>query len=234
MIEVVDGRGVGQLRRIVRREGERFELDRPWLVAPDRASDVVFTAPPPFHNITIADNRIVNTGANIICWGCSNDIVVDGNRTGDGHCIGIWSVRLAADQKVWGGAAFTQVINNTAEAGWCAPQGGDLLAGFGAGVVGNPCTRHPTATDEGYDILGLILRNNCTTDNAPIAVKATFRCGEAPWRIRHAGVVVEGNLVRRSRIGIVVEKGMNAVVRGNASEDVEQPLVVAEPERMPE
>ena len=225
MIEIVDGRGVGQLRRIIRREGDVFELDRPWLAAPDGSSNTVFTAPPSFHNITIVDNTVVNTGANIILWGCSNDVVVDGNRTGDGHCIGVWSVRLAGDQRVWGGAAFTQVINNTARTGWIAPTDEDLLAGFGAGIVGNPCSKHPTATDEGFDMLGLIFRNTFMADNAGMAVKATFQSGDKPWRIHHAGIVVESNFTRDSRLGIVLEKGMAAVERGNRSENVDKPLL---------
>jgi hypothetical protein len=48
----------------------------------------------------MADNEIHRTGSNIICWGCSNDIVLDGNRCSEGAGIHVWSVRLAASQKV--------------------------------------------------------------------------------------------------------------------------------------
>jgi hypothetical protein len=54
-------------------------------------------------------------------WGCTNDCVVDGNRLADGPHLGVWSVRVQGDQKVWGGAAFVSVINNVNEMGWIDP-----------------------------------------------------------------------------------------------------------------
>jgi len=229
MLDIVDGRGVGQLRRIVKREGNRIKIDRPWMADPDETSDIVFTAPSPFHNIVVVDNRIVNGGSNIIFWGCSNDIVIDGNRCAQGSGIQVWSVRFAGDQKVWGGAAFTSVINNTYDTGWACPTAEDPLLAYGNGVIGIPCCAAYDCTTEGYDILGYLARNNCTRDNSGIVIKTTFVRTHpdgrlTDWPIHHAGIVVEHNYARDSVIGVMIEEGANAVERNNQAENVEVPV----------
>lgn len=213
IIDVVAGRGVGQIRRIVRREGNWIEIDRPWSVDPDVTSRIVFTAPPPFHRMTFIDNDIFNTGINIICWGLTNDIVIDGNHSSDDpYGITVWSVRLAANQKVWGGAAFSSIINNRV----------DQRSGIATlGTKFNDCTA------EGYDILGLIIRNNFLSNHSSISVRTTFpQYGNAErWRMNHGGIVVEGNFIKDGTKGITLEKGAMLVERRNFFENVHQPLI---------
>jgi len=229
VLDIVDGRGVGQLRRIVKREGDRLKIDRPWTAEPDETSNIIFTAPTPFHNIVVVDNTIVNGGSNIIFWGCSNDIVIDGNRCSQGAGIQVWSVRIDADQKVWGGAAFTSVINNTYFTGWACPTAEDPLLAYGNGVIGIPCCAAYDCTTEGYDILGYLARNNCTRDNSGIVIKTTYAHThpdgrQTDWPIHHAGIVIENNYAQNSIFGVMIEAGANAVERNNRSEDVDVPV----------
>jgi hypothetical protein len=202
-------------------------------VEPDETSNVVFTAPTPFHNVVVVDNDIHNGGSNIIFWGCSNDIVIDGNRCSAGSGIQVWSVRIEESQKVWGGAAFSSVINNTYAVGWACPGADDPLLAYGSGVIGIPCGAYG-CTLEGYDILGYLARNNFTRDNSGIVIRTTFPFTDVQgcagdWRIDHAGIVVENNFARDSIFGVMIEQDAHAVARGNRAENVGAPLWWATP-----
>lgn len=229
-VYIVEGRGVGQLRRVTERRGDRVTLDRPWRYEPDASSNVVFVAPPPFNQMTFIDNHIENTGINIIVWGNSRDIVIDGNYCADSCGITVWSVRLAADQKVWGGAAFSTIMHNTAARGWGSP--GPARAHLGANGIFNPCSRHCTCTTEGFDMLGLVIRDNAVKEGSGIAVRRTFTVadpehGPTPWDINQAGIVVERNFC--DECGVAIENGTNAVARGNIGRNINEVLVWADP-----
>lgn len=233
-IEIVEGPGMGQLRRILQREDDYVEIDRPWDYTPRKQSQVVFTAPPLFDKINIVDNTIHNTGANLIMWGCSTDCVVDGNRLADGPHLGVWSVRVQGDQKVWGGAAFVSVINNVNTMGWIAPRDEDLagiLRSTGGGMIGNPCCAFGDSEKMGYDFLGLIIRNNAAVNNSGIFFRRTWPMyqSEEPWVLNDYGVVIEANCCRDSRVGVVIERGAAAVQRRNRFRNVKHRVVWAEP-----
>jgi len=226
-VEVMEGRGLAQLRRVVKRDGNQFEIDLPWNCDPDENSRIAFTAPAPFRNLTLVDNTVVSEAVNIIVWGASYDTVVDGNTTSDGPGITIWSVRLAPDQKVWGGAIFTTVINNVVDRGFGAsvPVNGGPL-----GIFNLICFDY-SGSPVGYDYLGYVVRNNHATNNTGIGFQATFQRGanrgretDNATRIREAGVVIESNHCSRSGVGIVLEKGARLVERANTSDQVEHPL----------
>lgn len=230
VVEVLDGRGVGQTRTVTARSGNVVELDRPWIIAPDEASVISFTAPPPFRRMVLTDNHVWNTGANILLWGNSSDVVLDGNTSSDNGHMTVWSIRLAADQKVWGGAAFTQFIHNRSEMAWNNPQDEDrLLDCFGA-VLSNPSSKHPTAEQLGYDFLGLIIRDNVCANQSGIVFRKTFPMGkDSDWQVDDAGIVIERNYIADSTMGVVIEQGAMAVERGNVFKDVKWPLVWAPP-----
>jgi hypothetical protein len=221
-IEVMEGPGVGQLRRITRREGTRFEIDRPWDYEPDESNRIAFTAPAPFRNLTMVDNRVISEAVNIIVWGTSYDTVLDGNYTADGPGITIWSVRLAPDQKVWGGALFTTIINNVVDRGY---GGSRPVKGAALGIF-NIITFDRNGPTLGYDYLGYMVRNNHATQNAGIGFQVSFeRYNQpVPVRIREAGVVIEANHCSRSGVGVVLEKGARLVERANTADQVEFPL----------
>lgn len=227
-VYIVGGRGVGQLRRILEREGPRIRIDRPWTVAPDETSDVVFVAPPPFNHMTFIDNRMENTGVNIIVWGNSRDIVIDGNYSADAAGITVWSVRLAADQKVWGGAAFTTIMHSVVETGWSTPDEARALQG--ACGIFNPVSRHHTCTEEGFDFLGLVIRDNVVRNNTGIGIRTSRWIADAfgqevLWRINEAGIVVERNHCENCTVGIAIERNAHALARANTAKNVQIPLV---------
>jgi hypothetical protein len=229
-VDIVGGRGVGQIRRILAREGNRIEIDRPWRADPDPTSEVVFTAPPPFHKVNLVDNKVISQAVNIIVWGVSNDVMIDGNYTADGPGISVWSIRLATDQKVWGGAGFTQIINNTVDRGlsFCEPGESLKLARVnGIFIVGSKWDSAPSL---GYDFLGLVIRDNRLLNNTGISLPMTYTSEAAdgqrrPWRVDESGIVVERNHLRDCHIGIVVEDGARAVVRRNTFKNVAYPLL---------
>jgi hypothetical protein len=230
VVEVLDGRGVGQTRAVIKRNGNEIEIDQPWIIAPDEASVISFTAPPPFRRMVLTDNHVWNTGANILLWGNSNDVVLDGNTSSDNGHMTVWSIRLAADQKVWGGAAFTQVIHNRSEMAWNTPHDKNrLLDCFGA-VISNPSSKHPTAEQLGYDFLGMIIRDNVCDNQSGIVFRKTFPMGkDSDWQIDDAGIVIERNHIVDSTMGVVIEQGAMAVERGNTFHNVKWPLVWSPP-----
>jgi hypothetical protein len=231
-IEIVDGHGIGQLRRILQRDGDFVELDAPWAYPPDATSKIAYTSPPLFSQVTLVDNTIFNTGANLIMWGSTNDCVVDGNRLADGPHLGIWSVRVEGDQKVWGGAAFVSVINNVNEMGWIAPRDADLpniLLSTGQGAIGNPSCTFGDSEKGSYDFLGLVIRNNATINNSGIFFRKTFPMygSTERWVVNDYGVVIEGNHCRDSRVGVVIEQGAAVVERDNTFERVDHEVIWA-------
>lgn len=232
VLEIVNGPGAGQLRTIVGQSGDTIELDRPWACPPGADSVTVLVAPSPFHKLVLVDNRVENTGANIIIWGSSNDVVIDGNYTADGSGIGIWSIYRSFAGEIWGGAAFTQVINNTLDIGAFLPDEEafwratvDTLNGQGViATIGSKAGNTP-----GYDFLGLIIRNNSLRHNSGIYYRRTFplaKAGGGLMTLRDAGVVIERNRSRDCEYGVVVEAGGAPVVRRNSTERVRFPAVL--------
>ena len=228
VIEIVDGRGVGQLRMITARQGDRIEIEKPWQIIPDETSLLSFTAPAPFHKLVYVDNWIENTGPSIILWGSSNDVVVDGNTTVYGPGIGVWSCNIAKlFTNITGGAVFTQVLNNTLDVGMFQPDDAALLRHSSEslpqhGVIAN-MGYQPA---DGYDFLGLIVRGNCTRNNSGIILKKTIIAEDRDLHIsREAGLVCEGNFAEDSQVGIALEKGLAIAVRNNRARNVKRPLV---------
>lgn len=227
-IDVVDGRGIGQLRRVIERNGDRFKIERPWKFDPDETSRVVFTAPPPFRNMTLVDNRFSESPINIILYGYTHDVVIDGNQVANGPGITLWPMRIEAEQKVWGGLAYTSIINNRTERDWTTVAGSEeATLPFGITVIASNYRGAP----DGYDILGLVVRNNRLANNSGLRLKVTFPSGVAgvPWRIHDYGMVVERNHYADSYLGMAIEKGARVVLRKNTSRNVMQPLKWVEP-----
>lgn len=227
-LDVLQGRGMGQVRRICRREGSRIWFDQPWRLPPDETSVIAFTAPSLFRNLTMTDNRIESQAVNIILWGSSFDSVIDGNYVAEGPGITLWSMRLAGDQKVWGGGTYTLVCNNTMDRGYGSPSTESETLDNAMGFFIR-CGRDHDCADAGYDVLGLIVRNNHSTNNSGIGIRTTFSERQAdgtlrPWKIRYAGIVVENNLCTDSVVGIAVEDGADVALRGNACRDVQYPF----------
>lgn len=233
-IEIVEGRGVGQVRDIVQRDGSIVTLDRPWIIEPGASSRISFSAPPSFRQVNLIDNRVVSQNENVIIWGSTYDAVIDGNYVADGRGIGLWSIRLDARQGVWGGATFVQILNNVVDRGWVGSVTKESLLGAPNGISFIACLQ-ATGSTTGYDCLGLVVRGNHATRDTGIGFTTTWRQGGAfdgtqpepgkeIWRICEAGVVIERNLCTDSAVGVIVEDDARAVVRANRSRNVTFPL----------
>jgi hypothetical protein len=227
-LDIVEGHGMGQIRQIIRRTGQEIEFDRPWRVAPNERSKVVFTAPALFRHLTVVDNRLSTEAINIILWGSNYDAVVDGNQVADGPGITVWSIRLAAKQKVWGVASFTLVCNNLMERGYSSPTRPEDCLDSAMGFFIR-CSKSHDCTALGYDLLGLIVRDNHATNNTGMAIRTTFS-EKLPdgrvrrWPVQYAGLVLEHNLVTDSVVGFAIEEGTAVAERANTCERVTFPM----------
>ena len=226
VLQVLDGAGIGQLRTVVAREGNEVEIDRPFRYPPGSDSVIAFSAPPPFRGMTVVDNIVEHTGANILLWGDTQDVVVDGNLCRDNGHITVWSIRSAAAQKVWGGAAFTQILHNRSETAWMNPETPEQAANHFGGGIGNPCSRdmnvHPPV---GFDFLGMIIRDNACRNQSGIVYRTRFVKGDQVWKLHDAGIVVERNYSEDGRFGVAVEADAPAVVRANRARRTRWPVV---------
>jgi len=226
VLQVVDGAGIGQIRTVIAREGDEVVIDEPFRYPPDSQSTIAFAVPPPFRGMTLVDNTIVHTGANILLWGDAHDVVIDGNICMDNGHISVWSVRSFEAQKVWGGASFMQVIHNKSEIAWIKPkQKEDAANYFGAGI-GNPCCRDEKFTGSvGFDFLGLIIRDNACINQSGIVYRTRYDSVNNLWKLHDAGIVVERNYSEDGQIGVAVDVDAPAVVRKNRYKNVCWPVI---------
>jgi len=87
---VLDGKGMGQYRRIVRTDDRRVDLDGPWTILPDASSTVTVTMLQ--RNYYFLDNRFEDAGIAIQLYGMAIGCVMAGNRstrTGGFHNFGM-------------------------------------------------------------------------------------------------------------------------------------------------
>jgi len=226
VLQVLDGAGIGQIRTVVARQGDEVEIDKPFRYAPGAASVIAFSAPPPFRGMTVVDNTVTHTGANILLWGDTQDVVVDGNVCRDNGHITVWSIRSFEEQKVWGGAAFTQILHNRSEMAWMMPETPEQTAGcFGAGI-GNPCSRNMKVDPPvGFDFLGFIVRDNACRNQSGIVYRTRYVVAGRAWKLHDAGVVVERNFSEDNQFGVAVEADAPAVVRNNKARRTRWPVV---------
>lgn len=75
---VLDGRGQGQARRVVARDGRTLRLERPWRLAPDTGSTVLLTEL--FYRNLIVGNEISDSGTGVQLWINGVENVIAENR----------------------------------------------------------------------------------------------------------------------------------------------------------
>jgi parallel beta-helix repeat protein len=91
-IQIIDGTGLGQLRRVTGISGNVITVDRAWDKAPDSTSK--WTLISPNENSTMVNNTITDNDKGIWLFGNSYDSVVADNRFLDSEGIFIWSVNV--------------------------------------------------------------------------------------------------------------------------------------------
>jgi len=201
---ILDGKGMGQYRRIVRTEGRRVDLDAPWTILPDGTSTVSLTMLQ--RNYFFMGNTFEDAGIAIQLYGMAIGCVMADNvsiRTGGFHNFGMSYHGL---QPSW----FNQWLGNVIEEGNTYRGGHDnyLLAGPAhLGVFALP-----PRTDWAHPLtLCTIVRGNELWSNAHIAIGGADPDNPA---LRHPlvqEVVVEGNLVRDSDVGIRLRRAAEGV-----------------------
>jgi hypothetical protein len=118
LVAILDGRGVGQYRRVVRNEGRVWDLDRPWDVVPDRSSMLTIAS---FQgNVLFLDNYVEDAAWVALAYSSSLNVIAAGNelqRCGSFHAYGrtavewgyvpCWRIQFLDNQVGEGHTRFT-------------------------------------------------------------------------------------------------------------------------------
>lgn len=203
-VYILDGKGAGQYRQIVRHEGRKVELDRPFDIPPDETSQISIT--PLQRNYILVGNEFYDCTIAIQFYGISINHIVANNkcaRAGGFHNFG--HLYAGGHQPSW----FIQFLDN------------EILEGNG--VVG-PFNEFPPRDSH--------LATTSSVASPPLARCAVHRRNRLRnnARIEVSGgcedVIVEGNIVENADIGIVIggaERGV--LLRGNRFNKVKKPIV---------
>jgi len=198
---ILDGKGAGQYRRLVKYHGDRIEVDRPWQVDPDANSLLSITM---FHGrYLLVGNEFTDTGS-MQFYGTSIDCVVarnQGTRMQGFRGLGLW---YYAYQPSW----FCQFLDNEILEGnyyHFSEAADSILEIFGA--------KHDPY--HGSLNIGAVVRGNQLHGQSHIRIDGTCR-----------DAVVEGNRVAHADRGIFVSRDATRVLlKDNRFEDVAQPIV---------
>jgi hypothetical protein len=204
-VYILGGRGAGQWRRVVKQEARTVELDRPWLVAPDRSSIVSIST---FQgNYLLVGNEYSDAGCAIQMYGISIGHVIAGNtsaRAGGFHVCGLI---YGSAQPSW----YCQLIDNQ------ILEGNGVLGPFNESP---PFDSHVAAIGSVIPALAsplvrcVVIRGNHLHNNARVALIGAV-----------TDAVVEGNTVENADVGVHVDSTVNgAVVRENKFVNVRQPF----------
>ena len=215
---ILDGRGRGQWRRVVRVEPRAITVDRPWDVAPDATS--VLTCTMFQGRYLFIGNHFSDAGVALQLYGMACEVICDGNvstRTAGFHNFGM---NYQGIQPSW----YVQWLNNTIGEGNCYRSGHDnyLLAGEAhLGVFALP----PRSDWESCLTLGCVVRGNRLLSNAHIAVGGSDPLNPALATPVVQEVVVEHNVVQDAALGIFVRRAQSGVLlRQNRCERVAEPV----------
>ena len=220
---VFKGKGWTQVRRVVKVDGDRITVDRPWDVPPDSTSLVGITMMQ--RHYILADNAFSDAGIAIQFYGTSLEHIVSGNtcaRAGGYQGIGkpYGGYQLPPDknpchQPCW----FCQYVNNTITEGSIYRSGANnsILSGDSViGIYGWPLTKDwPWPYNVGSVVRGNLLDNNarlhvggCSNDNPSVS-----------------DAVLEFNTIRNADEAIRLDRAVRGIlVRANTIENVRDPI----------
>lgn len=207
---IIGGTGVGQYRRIVKGEGRRIEVDRPWDVPPDNTSQLTVTMYQ--GDYLLLNNRATDIGV-VQFYGTSLNHVCAGNvstRTAGLFNIGM---NYYGIQPSW----YVQWLDNVIDEGNGYDSAHQRLPRDAAlGLLGSPPT-----PDFPYAInLGSIARRNRLLSNASIEVGRM----ESVPTVQDA--VVENSFVEDNDCGIEIAPGASGILlRENKFSRVVRPIL---------
>ncbi len=207
-VYIVEGRGAGQWRRVIRQEGRTVEIDRPWLVVPDRTSIVAIAT---FQgNYILAGNDYSDATCGFQAFGISIGHVIAGNTASRAGGFHVWGLVYGGVQPSW----YCQLVDN------------EILEGNG--ILG-PCNETPPKdshiaaignvypADPGLTaplVRCVVIRRNHLHNNSRVALIGTVR-----------DAVVEHNTIENADVGVHVDATVTgALLRANKFVNVLQPL----------
>lgn len=200
---IVGGRGRGQYRRVLHRDGQRVILDAPFNVAPDRTSR--FSIVSLQRQYLILENTGIDTGATVQFYGTAVDHVFAGNRAVRSRGFGGTALYYNHFQPSW----YVQFLEN--EITTPLPEKPSVLR-----LVG-------LKNKKSMDTLGyvLLLRRNRLLGNSTITIKSDK---DMPAAL--GDILVENNEIRDSATGISVEGAVDDyLLRGNRFSNVKNEIV---------
>lgn len=202
---ILDGTGAGQYRRIKSAEGRTVVLDRPWLVAPDATSTVSITMLQ--RRYLVIGNDFSDCTIAVQYYGISIEHVTAENtcaRGGGFHAMGI-------NYYGWQPSWYQRFLNNhiTEGNGLVGPLNEQPPLDSHVALLGN----NPPGVLGPMNRAGVI-RGNRLDSNSNIQINNSWR-----------DVLVEGNTIRQSDRGIIVDKGaLDVLLRKNTMEGVGTPI----------
>ena len=205
---ILDGKGQGQYRQIVRTDGSMVTVDAPFVVAPDNTSIVTVTMIQ--RNYLFVNNRFEDAGVAVQMYGTSIGAIAAGNvsaRTGGFHNFGM---NYDGVQPSW----FIQWIGNRIEEGNVYGGGHDQTTSVGEahlGVFALP----PGKTPEACVTLCCVVRDNVLENNAHLAVGGSDPPNSALTFPYVQEVVVEGNRVENADVGLIIARASAGVLARN-------------------
>ena len=207
-VSVFSGRGQGQTRRVVKRQGERLLLDRPWSVPPQAGSIVaVGTA---FYRNLIVGNHASDGMTGIQLWISCVENVVAGNTIARQRKPGLFlyanGTTLASSMPRTWNRGISPLFWNLCE--------GNRTEECSAGALVTSGDEHSLPI-EFPRALGNVLRHNSfirsRTDGLVITSRSTPP-GVKDSSASIAGTVVEFNVVRDAQTGYHAASSCDAVV----------------------
>ena len=218
---VLDGKGMGQYRRIQQWDGRHVQLDKPWRIIPDHTSTVSVTMLQ--RNYCFIDNEFADASVAIQLYGIAIGHIMAGNRsqrTGGFHNMGL---NYHGYQPSW----FNQWLDNEILEG-NVYQGGHnqhrLSGEAHLGVLAYPrdgSWTHPLA-------LCTVVRRNKLLNNAHIVIGGSDPPVDSP-RAFVRDVIVENNHIEQADRGVWIRgDAAGVLLRGNTTRDVRLPVVTRE------
>jgi len=224
VVFIVDGKGEGQYRRIVKWSGREVEIDRKWDIPPDETS--LFSATMLQHHYLLVGNDFSDAGISAQFYGTSVDHIIADNRcvrAGGYQSIGklyAGSYKVPPEQNFGHQPSmYLQYLNNEIAEGNIYRSGANNSILSGESVIGVLGYAPKGDWKWPYNV-GTVVRGNRLLNNAFVHI------GGSPNTLPTVrDVVVENNLITHADEGVRVDMAAAGVVlRGNRFEDVARPL----------
>ena len=208
---VVDGKGIGQKRRVISNGNDFVELDKALDCELDNTSIISISDVSKFTDHVIVKNEVAELGRGIYTWGSCCDSIIDQNVLHGNSGILLEDLSWHYDGRgPWqhAGHLFNQIINNkmTVPRGFCSNYG---VVGVSGGTLKGTTT-------------SVIIRGNVCEDDTIIVAKPRKQAKDG---LNYAGVVIENNKSVDCEIGIEVDENISATISQNEFENVDNEVV---------